>query len=167
MEVINLVWQMALFNHENVYMSYSLYAILLLCFLVTYWFGPPSPRTQDTISLVFYLVGGSFLLLGMQERYMALMVAAMAMLLAAFLHSTYSQTVIDLVSPGRDMSRVNSSYFDSARRGPPHNGALFSPYDAAPPSNARANPRQLRLDTLRDESAQSPARITTKVSTQD
>eukprot|EP00045_Choanoeca_perplexa_P010793 m.111832 g.111832 ORF g.111832 m.111832 type:complete len:492 (-) comp15397_c0_seq2:93-1568(-) len=152
-DVVNLLVQVALFQHENVYFSYGLYAVLLICFLVTYWFGPPSPRTQDTISLVFYMLGGGLLILCMQERYLATILAALTMMLASFLHSASGQNAVQMLSPGNSTPMSNSREFSMVS--PPHAGALFSETRAPQPSDRR----QRRLDRLRDEIADSPARI--------
>lgn len=54
------VWQTALWCQRDSLPSIILYSLTLFSFIIIYWYGPPRPRTLDTLSLVFKLVGAAF-----------------------------------------------------------------------------------------------------------
>jgi hypothetical protein len=74
----------------QVHFSYALYVILLVCFLLAYYLGPPKPRAQETMAIVFYLLGGILMFIGIQEKQLAFLLAASAVAATALYRAAHA-----------------------------------------------------------------------------
>lgn len=65
----DLLWLLSrvLLMDGTVLVSYAVYALLVGSFLVVYYHGPPSTRTQDVLEISYYIVGGLCIFFSIQD----------------------------------------------------------------------------------------------------
>ena len=78
----DLMWDVLLWRLDQSHYSAIFYGLVLLSFVLLYWYGPPQPRTLDTLTLVFKLVGAACIATALTDMKAGITLAAIVLALS-------------------------------------------------------------------------------------